>query len=271
MTMMNFIKAEIISVKKETPTTNTLYLKGSLSLIPGQFIMLSDFATGEKPYSVSYAGADSFAVTVKKVGKFSEKISSMKVGETLYYRGPYGNGFTFLGKEELLVIAGGGCGTAPLRYLLNYLLTNGYKNLIFINGARTADELLYHQEFAGAPVQYFPVTDDGSNGIQATALDALLKIAEEKPIAMLYTAGPELMMMNILTATEQIACKKQFLLERYMKCGVGICGQCTLDPLGIRLCVEGPVVDSEVLKKATEFGHYTRNAAGKRVAFASCN
>ncbi len=271
MIMMNFIKAEIISVIKETPTTNTLYVKGSLSLAPGQFIMLSDFETGEKPYSISYAGVDSFAITVKKVGKFSEKIAALNVGDTLYYRGPYGKGFTFPDKDELIVIAGGGCGTAPLRYLLNYLLVNDYKNVVFINGAKTADELLYHNEFAGAPVQYIPVTDDGSNGIKATALDALLKISGEKKISLLYTAGPEMMMYNILTATEHLNCKKQFLLERYMKCGVGICGQCTLDPLGIRLCVEGPVVDSEILKKAAEFGQYTRSAAGKRVAFAACN
>lgn len=132
MIMMNFIKAEIISVIKETPTTNTLYVKGSLSLAPGQFIMLSDFETGEKPYSISYAGVDSFAITVKKVGKFSEKIAALNVGDTLYYRGPYGKGFTFPDKDELIVIAGGGCGTAPLRYLLNYLLVNDYKNVVFI-------------------------------------------------------------------------------------------------------------------------------------------
>jgi dihydroorotate dehydrogenase electron transfer subunit len=268
--MMNFIKTEIISVVKETPTTNTLYLKGSLSLVPGQFIMLSDFSTGEKPYSISYAGTDNFAVTVKRAGKFSETIASLKAGDSLYYRGPYGKGFSFPPKDELIVIAGGGCGTAPLRNLLHYLMRNHYENVILINGARTADELLYHKEFAGVPVQYIAVTDDGSNGIKATALDALLKIAEKKQIAMFYTAGPEMMMKNILTATEHLHCKKQFLLERYMKCGVGICGQCILDPLGIRLCIEGPVVDSEVLIQATEFGQYTRNAAGKRVAFATC-
>ena len=268
---MKFIKAEIISVVNETPTTNTLYVKGRLALVPGQFIMLSDLATGEKPYSISYAGSDSFAITVKKVGKFSEAIAALHAGDSLYYRGPYGKGFTFPAKDDLIVIAGGGCGTAPLRNLLHYLLKDGYKNIIFINGARTADELLYHNEFAGTPVQYIAVTDDGSNGMKATALDALLKIAEDKTIAMLYTAGPEMMMKNILTATEHIICKKQFLLERYMKCGVGICGQCTLDPLGIRLCVEGPVVNSEILLKTAEFGQYTRNAAGKRVAFATCN
>jgi dihydroorotate dehydrogenase electron transfer subunit len=271
MTMMEFKQAEIISVVEETPTTNTLYMKGNLSLIPGEFIMLSDFNTGEKPYSISYAGADSFAVTVKKVGKFSSTIASLQAGDSLYYRGPYGKGFTFPAKDELIVIAGGGCGTAPLRYLLNYLLANKYENVIFINGAKTKNELLYHKELADVPVQYIAVTDDGSNGIKATALDALLKIADEKSIGMLYTAGPEMMMKNILAATQHLSCKKQFLLERYMKCGVGICGQCTLDPIGIRLCLEGPVIDSEILLKAAEFGQYTRNAAGKRVAFATCN
>ena len=52
-------------------------------------------------------------------------------------------------------------------------------------------------------------------------------------------------------------------LERYMKCGIGICGSCCVDPTGWRMCVEGPVIDGEKLKKITEFGKYHRTASGK--------
>jgi hypothetical protein len=30
-----------------------------------------------------------------------------------------------------------------------------------------------------------------------------------------------------------------------MKCGYGLCGNCVVDPLGIRLCTEGPVVAND--------------------------
>jgi dihydroorotate dehydrogenase electron transfer subunit len=52
-----------------------------------------------------------------------------------------------------------------------------------------------------------------------------------------------------------------------MKCAIGICGNCTIDPLGIRLCVEGPVLPKKIVDKLTEFGKYHRDATGKRVKF----
>jgi len=54
-------------------------------------------------------------------------------------------------------------------------------------------------------------------------------------------------------------------MERYMKCGIGICGQCVLDGSGIRLCVEGPVLNKEALSGITELGMKHRDASGRRV------
>jgi len=49
-----------------------------------------------------------------------------------------------------------------------------------------------------------------------------------------------------------------------MKCGFGICGSCVLDPLGLRVCVDGPVFDGALLLR-TEFGKRRRNASGSKV------
>jgi dihydroorotate dehydrogenase electron transfer subunit len=46
-----------------------------------------------------------------------------------------------------------------------------------------------------------------------------------------------------------------------MKCGVGICGQCCVGN-GIRVCLEGPVFDKNVLKNIDDFGKYKRNESG---------
>ena len=59
----------------------------------------------------------------------------------------------------------------------------------------------------------------------------------------------------------------EFLFERYMKCAIGICGNCTMDPLGLRLCVEGPVLPKNKVEQLTEFGKYHRDASGKRIDF----
>jgi len=48
-----------------------------------------------------------------------------------------------------------------------------------------------------------------------------------------------------------------------MKCGVGLCGFCAIDPGGIRVCKEGPVIRGDRLI-GTEFGSYTRDASGRR-------
>ena len=53
----------------------------------------------------------------------------------------------------------------------------------------------------------------------------------------------------------------QASLERYMKCAVGICGQCCVGN-GLRVCLEGPVFDSKELKKIKDFGKYKRNRSG---------
>jgi len=53
--------------------------------------------------------------------------------------------------------------------------------------------------------------------------------------------------------------------ERYMKCGIGICGQCTLDGSGIRVCLEGPVLNKEQIVQITEIGSVHRDASGRRI------
>ena len=58
----------------------------------------------------------------------------------------------------------------------------------------------------------------------------------------------------------------QASLERYMKCGFGICGQCCVGK-GLRVCKEGPVFDGKMLKNIKDFGVFKRDAAGKKVKF----
>jgi dihydroorotate dehydrogenase electron transfer subunit len=48
-----------------------------------------------------------------------------------------------------------------------------------------------------------------------------------------------------------------------MKCGVGVCGSCCIDPSGLRVCRDGPVFTGDKLLKS-EFGHYMRDASGRK-------
>jgi dihydroorotate dehydrogenase electron transfer subunit len=53
----------------------------------------------------------------------------------------------------------------------------------------------------------------------------------------------------------------QFSMERYMKCGFGICGQCAIDDLLV--CQDGPVLTVEQLDGMRDFGSVHRSATGR--------
>jgi dihydroorotate dehydrogenase electron transfer subunit len=72
------------------------------------------------------------------------------------------------------------------------------------------------------------------------------------------------MLARILEIADERDIDVQLSFERYMKCGIGICGQCCLDGSGIRVCVEGPVLRREEIRETTEIGLPHRDATGTR-------
>ena len=262
---------KLLSVKDESIDTKTFEFEGRLNTSPGQFIMLTDYENGEKPFSFSSVKEDSFCLTIKKRGEVTSALFQKAVGNVLYFSGPHGNKFILPeDKDTKILIAGGGCGTAPLLYLLESMLSNGYADINFINGARSKEDLLFSKHLSNLKINCVNITDDGSDGEAILLPQAIENEMQKEKYNYLYCAGPELAMKACYDVIKHKNISAQFLLERYMKCGVGICGQCTLDPSGIRLCVEGPVVDKSILDTLTEFGNYTRDVYGKRVDFNSC-
>jgi dihydroorotate dehydrogenase electron transfer subunit len=53
-------------------------------------------------------------------------------------------------------------------------------------------------------------------------------------------------------------------LERYMKCGCGLCGTCAIDPNGELVCLDGPVFSSKQLEKLGDFGQFYRDSTGQK-------
>ena len=73
------------------------------------------------------------------------------------------------------------------------------------------------------------------------------------------------MMKGLFDILEDAEINSEFSMERYMKCALGICGQCCVDKTGWRICVEGPVFNMDDLKLITEFGNYHRDASGLKL------
>ena len=140
---------KIVKIIEETPTIKTFTLKPldgeKFNFQTGQFIELTVYGVGEAPFTPSSSPykTDTIDVTIMRVGRMTEVLHSMKEGDIVGIRGPYGKGYPveeFVGKEVLII--GGGVGLAPLRSLLLTLIEriNDFKKIILCYGARTPQD-----------------------------------------------------------------------------------------------------------------------------------
>lgn len=255
-----------IPVKKivrETDHVKTFVFEYDLGAQPGQFVNLWLPRLDEKPMSVAYSDKNEFWITMFAVGPFSKAMHSLKEGDLVGVRGPYGKGFSYK-KGWRLVTMGGGYGAAPLHFLTKRAIEDGCK-VDFVVGARSKEHLLYLDHVKGLKnVTLHVATDDGSmgtKGYNTLILEQL--IAEGGKIDMVYACGPELMEKTISDICYEHGVKAQLSVERYMKCGFGVCGQCAVDDRGQRMCMEGPVISNDEARSISEFGKYHRDAIGK--------
>jgi len=251
---------KILGIRVETPTVKTLILDKKIQAKPGQFAMLWIPNVDEKPFSFSKLNGN-LEITVKEVGPFTQKLFSLGKGDLVGIRGPYGNGYFRIKGEKICVIAGG-VGLAPLMPLIDEILKRKIE-LTLIHGASTKKELLWMDRLKSGKIDLILATDDGTCGEKGSVCDIFENLVKRKRFDQIYTCGPESMMKRVadISLKEKIPC--QLSLERYMKCGLGICGQCCIDPLGLRVCKDGPVFTAKELR-GTEFGKYKRNASGSR-------
>jgi len=256
------ITLKIAKIVDETRDIKTFTFNHSLGAKPGQFIMLTDFEGGEKPFSISDCSKNEFSITVKRIGDFTTRLFQKCVGDYVSIRGAYGSSFFVSNKKVLLV--GGGYAVPTFNFLAKVLLETE-ANITLINGARTKAEHVFDSRFKSLNINVINTTDDGTLGEKGTAVEIAQKIIEQEKFDFIYASGPERMMKALQDVIGDL--NYEFLFERYMKCAIGICGSCTMDPSGVRLCVEGPVLPKEKVEKLTEFGKYHRDASGKRIKF----
>ncbi len=242
---------EIEEVTRESPSVRTIFFWEQLDFRPGQFVMVWVPGIDEVPMALSSGRS----ITVQNVGEATAALCALGPGDQLGIRGPFGNGFPETGR--VLAIAGG-VGAAPL-----LPLAMAGRAETFLVGARTADELLFCEQL-GKRSRLSIATDDGSAGHHGLVTDL---IVGEDPAAYdrICVCGPEKMMYAVLRMLDQagIPDHAYFSLHRYMKCGIGLCGSCCIDPDGLRVCRDGPVFRCDTLRNS-EFGHYCRDASGRR-------
>jgi dihydroorotate dehydrogenase electron transfer subunit len=161
---------------------------------------------------------------------------------------------------------GEGVGVPPLAALADKAVEEG-KNVTAIVGAITASELLFVDRLENIGARVLTCTDDGTAGKKGFTTDLLRDLLQKETFDSCYTCGPEIMMVKVLEQTKAKGIPTQVSMERYVKCGIGICGHCIVDGTGQRVCKEGPVFRDIEVEKITEFGKYRRDASGTKVYF----
>ncbi len=253
----------IVSIREihnETRRVRTFVLDMELpEAEPGQFVMLWLPGVDEKPISIAYPSP--LTLTVARVGPFSTALHRAREGDPVGVRGPFGRGFTLLADRPALIV-GGGYGAAPLYFLAARALQRSIPTTVAL-GARRASDLIYADRFYKLGVHLILSTDDGSIGYHGYVTEAISSLLTPTPPPVLYACGPEPMLVALLRLCLEHGLEGQLSVERYMKCGFGICGQCALD--GLLVCQDGPVFSVEQLRGLEEFGRFRRSGTGRRL------
>ena len=253
--------SKIIKSTTESKDVKTFLFHCPESTIPGQFFMIWIPGVDEIPMSVSHIDNDVKGITFRKVGDATNALFKLKAGDKIGVRGPYGNGFKIEGKKILFV--GGGTGIAMLAPAIEDAVRKEISTTSVI-GAKTSNELFFEDRLLQCGCKIHISTDDGSRGYKGFASDIAKDLLNAEKFTSVLTCGPEIMMKRLLGICGDIPF--QASLERYMKCGIGLCGQCCVGE-GLRVCRDGPIFDGETLRTIEEFGIYKRDAAGRKVRF----
>jgi dihydroorotate dehydrogenase electron transfer subunit len=226
----------------ENSYNKTFILDSALTAIPGQFVMAWLPGLEDKPFSI--ANADPLSLTVAAVGPFSKALHQLQAGDAIWVRGPLGRGYHLPARpreDTHILLIGGGYGVAPLRFLADVALEQGYRVSVIV-GARSRTDLLLIEAFEQLDVGLWFTTEDGSAGIRGRVTDAVplaLAASQVRPLTV-YSCGPTGMLQAVasLCAAEELAV--QLSWEAHMRCGIGLCGSCEVGQ-GWLTCLDGPV------------------------------
>lgn len=269
---MRLVRVE--EVRDESPTVRTLIFKDddAYRARAGQFLMVWIPRVDEIPMSIMldpYDRAGYAALTVRRHGRSSTALYNMHEGSMIGVRGPYGRTFNVSNGDVVLV--GGGTGLVPLLRLCKMLSISTDARITFIMGSRSRGEVIFEdlaRRLIGSNGKVIVCTDDGSYGLKGYASDILKTVLDDyasrgEKVDMIYTCGPETMMLKVLKMADEYGLDAQASLERIMKCGIGLCSSCCMDRYV--LCKDGPVMDARDILACKEFGVYARDKSGRLV------
>jgi dihydroorotate dehydrogenase electron transfer subunit len=256
------IIVKVLKTREESSrvTTLTLGVENYPVTKPGQFVMIWVPEKEEIPMAISDQGKGWINISVDNVGDTTSYLSSLERGALLGVRGPFGSCFDLESGKKYLV-AGSGCGVSPLHFAVKKLSEINKPYDVVID-ARNREELCFFEKISNFGVKPFLSTHDNSIGFGGYGSLLVETMLENTDYDYVISCGPELMLKEIHNICLKKKIRFQASLERHMKCGIGLCGSCVLDPSGLLVCKDGPVFNGETLSKITDFGKWRRAKDG---------
>jgi dihydroorotate dehydrogenase electron transfer subunit len=182
---------------------------------------------------------------LEAVGPGTDRLAALVPGDGLHVTGPLGIGFPDPPDGRRALLCGGGVGTAPLAIWQDELLARGEPAPALL-GFRDAEHAPGAELLQNARV----ATDDGSHGHHGLVTDLLVAELDGDDHVVVYACGPPPMLEAVRALCEERGVPSRLALESGMACGFGACFGCVV-PLRaggyLRLCVDGPVLDGELL------------------------
>ncbi|HEY6537684.1 MAG TPA: hypothetical protein VI138_01430 [Candidatus Dormibacteraeota bacterium] len=212
-----------------------------------------------RPFSFSRAdpGAGTVAFYLGAVGEGSRRLERFAPGDRARILGPLGQGFTLPQKSGRSALVLGGLGAAPFPLLADRLAALG-EEVLWVNGARTADELYPDDLVPTGVKEVFHFTEDGSRGQQGRLTPGLLPLLGG--VDRVYACGPNSMLGALFELLEGAGsgvpgvAQLEVSIEAPMGCGFGTCLGCAiplrdadLEPVVGLCCRQGPVLRAPLL------------------------
>lgn len=244
-------RSEIKEVIKHTDIEYTFRMSFKGDVKPGQFFEVSIPKFGEAPISVSGIGEDTVDLTIRRVGKVTNEIFENYVGDSLFMRGPYGNGFdveNYKGKQ--IVVIAGGTGLSPVKGVVDYFANHADEavSTTLIAGFKSPSDVLFKKdfEFWNETINVIQTVDSAEEGYQGN-VGMVTKYIPELEIkdpenTVFITVGPPIMIKFVVMEILKLGIEEKNIWvsnERKMCCGIGKCGHCKIGSTYI--CLDGPV------------------------------
>jgi sulfhydrogenase subunit gamma (sulfur reductase) len=253
----------IASIIEETPDVRTFRLEfisedegKNFKFTAGQFGEYSVLGEGESTFCIASSPTRDGYIecTFRKVGRVTKALASREVGDTIGFRGPYGNTFPIdQWKGKSLLFVTGGIALPPLRCVIwNALdLRDNFKDITIVYGARSVQDLVYKHELEEwskrGDVKLVTTVDPGGEtkewkgevGFVPTVLE---KASPSSANTIALLCGPPIMIKLTMPILTKLGFSPENIfttLENRMKCGIGKCGRCNVGKYFV--CKDGPV------------------------------